>query len=92
MTRSMYLDDALRSIGEPEAAETFQQFLEGPIGFVVCVAPKGDRQGADLFNQFKSSRTFLLADLVTQYPSQQPDAFDQRAFVVLGTFGGCWGG
>ena len=27
MTRSMYLDDALRSIGEPEAAETFQQVL-----------------------------------------------------------------
>ena len=55
---------------------------------MVGITAKGDRQLADLFDQFVSGNAFLLADDITQNASQKTDVFYQRAFVVFGAFGG----
>ena len=50
--------------------QTFEQLLQGPVGLVVGVAPKGHRQRTNTLYQFKGRDTILLADHVTQNPAE----------------------
>jgi len=52
------------------AAQTFEEFLQGLVGFVVGMTAKCHRQFADVFDQFKSGRALLLADHIAQYAAE----------------------
>ena len=70
------------------AAEADQQLLQRPVGVVVGMAPKRDRQLADLLDQFERGLAVLVADHVAQNAAEQADVFHQGAFVFAGAAGG----
>ena len=64
------------------AAQTLEQLLERLVSGGVGIAPKSDRQRADLLDQRKCRHALLLPDDVAQDSPQQPDVLDQRLFIV----------
>jgi hypothetical protein len=59
---------------------------------MVGITAKGNRQRANLFDQFERSVALLFADLVPQNAAQQAYVLHQGAFVVFCALGGGWGG
>jgi hypothetical protein len=65
-------------------AELVEDHVQFVPGLGILLTPEPDRRLPDIFDEIKSRLTFLLAQRITQHPSEQADIFPQRIILDLG--------